>query len=264
MYVSECETNVPREWDATSYDALPLPHVRWGGRTIDRLRLSGDETVLDAGCGTGRDAQLLLERLPSGRVVAVDASARMLGRLRERLAGDLARMDVVRADLTGAVPLAEAVGEVASLPVDAVVSVAAFHWIADHQTLFANLSAVLRPGGQFSVDCGGAGNIAAVRRAIDDVLGAQPSPWNFATAEDTRKRLLAAGFEPEGVRLRPDPARFPDGAQLRDYLRTVVLGAHLDAMPEADREGFVTAVGERLPEPVVDYVRLEFTATLAG
>ena len=56
-----------REWDASTYDALPLPHVAWGQRVLDRMRLEGDERVLDAGCGTGRDGEALLERWPDVR-----------------------------------------------------------------------------------------------------------------------------------------------------------------------------------------------------
>ena len=81
----------PREWDADGYDALPLPHERWGRRLLDTLPLTGDETVLDVGAGTGRDTAALLGRLPRGRVVAVDGSAAMLTRLRERLRDELAR-----------------------------------------------------------------------------------------------------------------------------------------------------------------------------
>jgi trans-aconitate 2-methyltransferase len=184
---------VPREWDARTYDTLPLLHQQWGRGTLERLRLRGDEVVLDAGCGTGRDTALLLERLPSGRVVAVDASSRMLERLRERLAGRLDRVEVIQADLTEPLP--------AGLEVDAVFSVAAFHWITDHQTLFANLAKALRPGGQLVAECGGQGNVASV-----------------------------------------------------------VLGSHLDRLPAAERDGFVRAVAERLPEPVVDYVRLTISA----
>ena len=55
-----------REWDAASYDALPLPHVGWGLRVLDRMDLAGDELVLDAGCGTGRDAAALLDAHLSG------------------------------------------------------------------------------------------------------------------------------------------------------------------------------------------------------
>jgi trans-aconitate 2-methyltransferase len=244
---------MPREWDAVRYDAQPLPHLRWGRRTIERLDPAPDAIVLDAGCGTGRDAEVLLGRLSTGRVIAVDGSQQMLGRLRERLAADLDRVDVVLADLVTPLPLAG--------PVDAVLSVAAFHWVLDHDALFRNLAAVLRPGGRLATDCGGAGNIALVSAAVDDLLGPQPSPWNFAGVAETRHRLTEAGFTDLDVRLNPDPARFDDRAQLLDYLLTVVLGGQLARMPAEEHAEFVSAVADRLPEPVVDYVRLEITAT---
>lgn len=87
------------EWDARAYDQLPLPHQRWGSETIHRLRLAGDETVLELGCGTGRDAGLLLDALPNGRVIAVDGSEQMLAQLRRRLADRMDRVTVVHADL---------------------------------------------------------------------------------------------------------------------------------------------------------------------
>jgi trans-aconitate 2-methyltransferase len=244
---------MPREWNATRYDAQPLPHLEWGRRTIARLDPAGDATVLDAGCGTGRDIEVVLGRLTTGRVIAVDGSRQMLDRLRERLAADLDRVDVVLADLAVPLPIPE--------QVDAVFSVAAFHWVADHDALFANLAAVLRPGGRIATECGGEGNVASVSAAVDAVAGEQPSPWNFAGVAATRDRLEAAGFTDLDVRLRPDPARFAGREQLCDYLQTVMLGGHLDRMPAQEHEGFVNAVADRLPEPVVDYVRLEITAT---
>lgn len=241
-----------REWDAASYDALPLPHVEWGRRVLDRMGLAGDELVLDAGCGTGRDAAALLERWPGVRVVGIDGSQQMLDQARERL-GD--RATLVRADLTQPLPLAE--------PVDAVLSVAAFHWIRDHAGLFRNLHAVMRPGATLTTDCGGRGNVANVDRALARVTGADHGGWEFAGEDDTRARLTAAGFEAASVVLRPDPFRCEDAAVLERYLATVVLGSKLDALPEADRAGFVTEVRRAMDEPVVDYVRLEIDAVRA-
>lgn len=241
-----------REWDATTYDSLPLPHLRWGRRTLDRLAPRGDERVLDAGCGTGRDTEGLLDLLPHGRVVAVDGSVRMLDRLRERLAGRLDRVEVVHADLTGPLPFE---GEV-----DAVFSVAAFHWIEDHAALFTSLAARMRPGARLVAECGGRGNIDAVNAAVADVLGTRSDTWEFAGAEDTRQRLKAAGFTDIDVTLRPDPAVFEPGAQLEAFLATVILGPYLDDMAEDERVPFVTAVAGRLAEPVADYVRLEIGA----
>ena len=209
--------------------------------------------VLDAGCGTERDTQLLLDLVPDARVVAVDGSRAMLEQLRIRLADQSDRVEILHADLTKPLPLEG--------HVDAVISVATFHWISDHAALFRNLASVLRPGGQFVADCGGEGNVARIASAIDDVFGESPAIWNFAGAEDTARRLEDAGFTDIEVALVPDPCRLEPGEQFETYLATLVLGAHLDRVPEQERAGFVQAVVERLPEPVVDYVRLTFRAT---
>lgn len=54
------------EWDATTYDRIADPMTRWGAAVLDRLRLAGDECVLDAGCGSGRVTEQLCRRLPQG------------------------------------------------------------------------------------------------------------------------------------------------------------------------------------------------------
>ena len=65
---------MPREWNAGEYERLADPMTRWGGQVLERLTLTGSETVLDAGCGTGRVTEQLLARLPHGHVIGVDAS----------------------------------------------------------------------------------------------------------------------------------------------------------------------------------------------
>ncbi len=244
------------EWDARAYDSLPLPHTLWGRRTLARLETSGLRRVLDAGCGTGRDTKLLLDLIPDVRVVAVDASRTMLDQLERRVADRREQVEVIHADLTQPVPVSERV--------DAIVSVAAFHWISDHDTLFRNLASVLRTNGQFVADCGGQGNIASIVAAIEDVLGESPAIWNFAGVEETERRLEDAGFTDIEVALTPDPARLEAGTQFESYLAIVVLGAHMARLPEPERPAFVRAVCDRLSEPVVDYVRLTIRAKKRG
>jgi trans-aconitate 2-methyltransferase len=236
----------PREWDAVTYDRVSLPHLAWGRDVVERLELRGDERVLDAGCGTGRVTEMLLERLPRGRVVAVDGSQAMVDAAKQRF-GD--RVDAFRSDL-----LELSVDE----PVDAVLSTATFHWIADHDRLFARLHAALKPGGQLVAQCGGAGNVASVEAAIARVGNPGPSPWNFAGARETAERLERAGFTDIWTWLQPWPVQPPDP---RAFFSTVILGAHLDRLPEPEREPFVDAVLAEVGEPVVaDYVRLNILA----
>ncbi len=257
-----------RDWDAVTYHRVAVPHERWARAILDRLPLRGDEVVLDAGCGSGRATRLLLERLPRGRVYAVDRSPAMLAVARQALAPYGDRVRLVEADLL-TVTLPE--------PVDAVFSNATFHWIRDHAALFANLARLLRPGGLLVAQCGGAGNIAHVMACADRALRrpsfavhatARADAWTYAGPEETRARLEAADFTAVSTWLEPQPVRFPDAASFALYLKTVVLGPYLDVLPTALHDAFVAAVVEENAAAgatrTVDYVRLNLTAQRAA
>ena len=245
------------DWNAGSYDKVADPQLRWGAEVLERLPLNGDERVLDAGCGTGRVTELLLERLPNGAVVALDQSASMLDEARRRLGRFGERIDFVQADLGRPLPIAE--------PVDAVLSTATFHWVPDHDALFANLAAVLRPGGRLVAQCGGFGNIA---RFIDVASSVDPAfvrnTHNFQTAEATAGRLEREGFVDIRTWLSAAPTPFASIEELEAFIETVCLRVHLAQLPEARRAAFVHEVATRMPEPVLDYVRLNITARRAG
>jgi len=243
------------DWNASRYDQVSDPQTRWGAEVLERLPLEGDETVLDAGCGTGRVTELLLARLPRGSVVALDFSAAMLEQAKARLAPFGDRVEYVQADLGQPLPLQE--------PVDAVLSTATFHWVMNHDALFANLGAVLEPGGWLVAQCGGFGNIAtflAVARSVDPRFS---KAHNFQTPEATIVRLEASGFDRIEAWLSEAPTPFEPGAPFEAFLQTVCLRPYVDQLPPEDREPFVKAVAARMPEPVLDYVRLNITARKA-
>jgi trans-aconitate 2-methyltransferase len=243
-----------REWDAPAYDRLNAPMTQRGNDAVARLQLRGDETVLDAGCGTGEVTATLLERLPQGRVVALDGSRQMLEAARERFAGD-ARVSYVYADLTQPLPLDE--------PVDAIVSTSTFHWVRDHEALFHHLAAVLKPGGQLVVDCGGAGNIAAVLAILDE-LGHADFPWNYAGIEETRAQMRAAGFADDAdVRLVPRVSHHTR-EELERFLTSVVLRTYVTELGPDAGGALVREVADRLPDGELHWVRLEIVARLSA
>jgi trans-aconitate 2-methyltransferase len=248
-------TPATRDWDAKSYHRVSVPHEEWARSVLDRLPLEGTETVLDAGCGSGRVTGLLIERLSEGKVVAVDGSPSMVEEVREVLRpGD----EALIADLTE-LELAQ--------EVDAAFSSAVFHWILDHDALFRRLHAVLKPGGRIAAQCGGAGNIERLRANSAEVASREPyaehfegfsEPWNYAGAEETEARLRAAGFE--GVRcwLQPWTITPPEPAE---FLRTVCLGPQADRLPEQLRDPYIEDVLAAEPEPFeLEYVRLNIEA----
>jgi trans-aconitate 2-methyltransferase len=244
-----------RDWDAATYDRVADPQEEWARDVVDRLELKGDETVLDAGCGTGRATRLLVERLPKGHVIGVDASPSMIAKARESLGSgvELIVSDLLELELAG--------------PVDAIFSNATFHWILDHRRLFERLHAILREGGALEAQCGGIGNVEEFLNSVESVNGDErfapylrgiTSTWNFASPGDTEIRLRGAGFEAVRCWLerRPVQPREPRG-----YLEGVCLGPHLDRLPEALRAAYMDAALEAIPRPLtLDYVRLNIAA----
>ena len=214
--------------------------------------------MIDAGCGSGRVTAKLLERLPNGRVLCVDASEPMIEKAREAL-GD--RADYLVADLSEL--------EVPER-VDVIFSTATFHWVLDHDRLFSRLHAALKPGGRLVAQCGGEGNVAKHARAIVEVA-TRPEfidhfqglemMWNFAPADATEERLREAGFADVRCWLEDKPVQ-PENPY--DFTTTVTMGPHLSRLPEELRRQFAEAVLEVEDDPLVlNYVRLNMDATRA-
>ncbi len=258
---------MPHEWNAKEYERLGDPMTRWGGQVLERLQLNGDETVLDGGCGTGRVTEQLLAKLPRGKVIGVDASSKMIEQARERFAGN-PQVSLLVADLT-TIELPE--------PIDAILSTATFHWIKDHDKLFAQLAKILKPGGQLVAQCGGATNIAGVMEAIEEVMRSPTyaaafagwdSPWLYATPDETTERLTRAGFTDIHTWLNPEPTVLSSRDHLADYLQTIVLGQHVLKLPTDQHRPFAEAVADarlrRFGQPQIDYVRLNIVARKAA
>jgi len=244
-----------REWDAETYDTVSDPQFEWGMEVLERLELRSDEVAIDAGCGSGRVTAELADRLPHGRVIAVDGSEAMVEKAKERLGDRAAYLvsDLVELELDE--------------PVDLVFSTATFHWIGDHDALFRRLRAALKPGGRLVAQCGGQGNVSRHTQAIAAVaadheygqhLTGAKGLWNFASPQETEPRLREAGFEDVRCWLQPKPVQ---PSRPLDFITTVTLGPILDQLPEEKRRPFAEAVLEQEEEPLVlDYVRLNIEA----
>jgi trans-aconitate methyltransferase len=210
------------EWNARSYHTVSEPQFEWGKRVLSSLELRGNEVVLDGGCGTGRLTSLLAERLPDGFVVALDRSENMVRVAAETLS-PFGNAGVALADL-GDLPFQETL--------DVVFSTATFHWVPDHDRLFANVYTSLRPGGRLVAQCGGTGNLERLHaRAHALITSPELAPlfnaWrdarNYADADTTRRRLEQAGFVEIETNIEPSPVTFPSEEAFAAFASTVVL-----------------------------------------
>lgn len=253
---------VPREWDAASYNRVAGPQTAWGQRVLDRLAVHGDERTIDAGCGTGRVSGELLSRLPRGRLVAIDRSWNMLLTARANLRPEYgSRVAFVQVEL----PRLPLVGWA-----DLIFSTATFHWVRDHEALFASLHRALRPGGRLVAQCGGGPNLARAHALAAAVMQCEPfAPffqdwqgiWEFATAERTAARLRSAGFVEVETSLEPAPTTLADETSYREFVTTVIYNPHLARLPAGRLQAqFIDAITRRAaaddPPFTLDYWRL--------
>jgi trans-aconitate 2-methyltransferase len=265
MSANSNDHSPPKEWDARTYHAVSEPQFEWGKRVLSDLALAGSEFVLDAGCGTGRLTALHADRLPRGRVGAFVRSLNMARVARETLAPRADRADV-------------AIGDLAALPFgaafDVVFSTATFHWVLDHDRLFAELHTVLRSGGRLHAQCGGGPNLARLHERAHQLMTTPElaphfsdwcEPWEYAGAEATAQRLERAGFVDVDTSVEPAPFVFPDAQAYRVFVTAVVLRTFIARLrDERLRNIFLDAITAQAaaddPPFELDYVRLNIRA----
>jgi trans-aconitate 2-methyltransferase len=248
------------DWDAARYHEISAPQQAWGRRVLERLALTGNERVLDIGCGSGRLTADIADRLPSGHVVGVDRSVAMLEQAAACLRDRSPRTALVLADAL-ALPFRRAF--------DAVFSGATFHWVADHAALFRSIVTTLRPGGRLVAQCGGGPNLALLygraARLMQEPRFARyfedwTEPTYFADVETTRRRLIAAGFTDVEVSLEAAPTTFDGPDQFREFIANVCLRHQGSRLPRAEWQSFLrdltVAAARDQPPLTLDYWRL--------
>jgi SAM-dependent methyltransferase len=245
---------VEQRWDPARYQRNAGFVARLGEPLLDLLAPQPQERILDLGCGDGALTMLIARR--AAAVIGVDASAEQVAAARARgLSAEVA--DGARLDF--------------SAEFDAVFSNAALHWMRDPDAVIAGVWRALKPGGRFVAECGGAGNVEAVRLALAAALARRgidaeaANPWYFPTAAEYRARLERRGFVVTSIALIPRPTLLP--GPLSDWLDTFA-ESFLATVPPQTRPSLKAEVEEmlhgRLADAAgawtMDYVRLRFSA----
>jgi trans-aconitate methyltransferase len=250
-------------WDAETYARVSKVQLDWGKGVLQRREWKGDETVLDAGCGSGGLTRMLAAKVLRGKVYAVDSDAGMVQRARESLS-DFSNVEVIQADLVD-VKQPESV--------DVIFSNAVLHWVPDHKKAFSNFYSLLKVGGELLAQCGGQGNLVNAIAILDRVAARDPFrvhfagwkiPWNFAGPQETEKLLREAGFGKASAHLSAEPTTFAGRGQFSEFVKAVVIWPFLSRLPAQLQERFLEAYldeCEKQPQKwLLDYVRLNIAA----
>jgi trans-aconitate 2-methyltransferase len=254
------------DWDAARYHRISDPQLAWGRAVATRLVPQAGEHILDIGCGTGRLTSEIAAQ-PGVLVVGLDRSAAMLQEA-ARHGSSMRRPPLyVRGD-GAALPFVDAF--------DAVFSAATFHWIPDHDCLFASVFGALREGGRLIAQAGGAGNLERLYGRARQLMhsgryreyfAGWSEPSHFENVADTEGRLRRAGFCDIDVALAAAPVPFEHPERYAEFVAAVCLRHQLHRLPEADREGFMHRITEQALQDdsplTLDYWRLNISARKA-
>ncbi len=235
----------PAKWNAADYAANSVVQQSWARELIAKLKLRGDEHILDVGCGDGKVTAEIAKFVPHGFVGGVDASAEMIAFAKKTFPAKkfpnlkFQVMDARKIKFTQSF--------------DVIFSNAALHWVDDHEKILRGAAAVLKSGGRLIVSCGGKGNAQDVFVALRpemrlkrwrDFFRRMPTPYFFYAPEDYKKWLPKFGFEINTLKLAPKDATYNGANGFATWLRTTWI-PYVQRVPENVREEFIKAVTQR-------------------
>jgi trans-aconitate methyltransferase len=233
------------QWNAAAYAANSVVQQTWARELIARLKLRGDEHILDVGCGDGKVTAEIARAVPRGLAVGTDASPQMIEFAQKTFPPkkfpslEFHVMDARRIKF--------------ERQFDFIFSNAALHWVDDHQAILRGAASVLKSGGRLVVSCGGKGNAHDVFLALRPEMRLKrwrqffrrmPMPYFFYSPADYEKWLPEAGFKIQNVHLAPKDATYDGAEGFTTWLRTTWI-PYVQRVPENGREEFITAVTRR-------------------
>ena len=241
-------SNQGYNWNAQDYAKNSANQFQWAKELIPKLKLHGNETLLDIGCGDGKITVELVRCLPNGRVVGVDSSAEMI---------HLAQHNFPSKDYPNlSFHVMNAKKLTFHSEFDRAFSNAALHWIVDQKTVLNGVQRSLKSGGRLLFQMAGKGNAKDVISIINELAAVKPwkgffsnmtFPYGFYDPEEYKAFLHQAGLVPLRVELFPKDMKFKGAEGLAGWVRTTWL-PFTDRVPVELRPKFVELIVNRYLE----------------
>jgi trans-aconitate 2-methyltransferase len=252
-------------WDARTYDKISSNvQLEWGRELLEKRRWIGNEIVMDAGAGSGNLTKILWNKVPAGKVYAVDADANMIQQAKSNLSG-CTNVQIIHSSM-----------DKVNLPseVDVIFSNSALHWIVDQEGLFSHFWQLLKPNGELLVEYGGHGNVERPLSVIFTIMQSDQfikdfvnwkQSWYFPKPDEIERLLQKAKFRNIQVNVSKRTTIFPDRQSFAMFIRTVIMKPFIGYIPGSrKKEQFLNAFLNEFEDSgwawSVDFMRLNISA----
>ena len=234
------DNNNNHSWDAHSYDKVSSNvQLQWGLKLLDKRTWIGNEIVMDAGAGSGNLTKILADKVPQGKVYAVDSDPNMVQHAKSNLSG-CSNVQVIHSSM-----------DKVNLPTEAdlIFSNSALHWILDQEGLFSHFWQLLKPNGELLIEYGADGNVERPLSVIFKITQFDQfreyfvnwkQSWYFPKQDEIERLLQKAKFRNIQVNLSKRTTIFPDRDSFAIFIRTVIMKPFLGYLTDAKkREQFL-------------------------
>lgn len=231
------------EFDGREYERASAHQQEWGNRLISELNLTGNERILDLGCGDGKLTESLSILVPNGCVLGIDASQGMIDVAKQKEKDNLTfkLMDINTLELHD--------------KYDVIFSNAALHWVKDHQRLWQNLKTILSEKGIVRFNFAADGNCAHFLKIIREAITMDEYkkyfvnfewPWYMPTVEEYKKIVEPLSFSELKIWGENADRLFPDKESIIGWINQPSIVPFLKCIEESKKDKFRNYVIDRM------------------
>ncbi len=236
------DKNSNDSWDARTYDKVSNNvQLEWGRNLLEKRRWIGNEIVMDAGAGSGNLTRILADKVPRGKVYAVDADSNMIQQAKLNLS-TYKNVQIIHSSMDKVNLPAEAI--------DVIFSNAALHWVLDQEGVFSHFWQLLKPngsrGGELLIECGGGDeNLKRTLPIIFKIMQYEQfrehfvnwkQSWHFPKPDETERLLKKERFRNIEVNLSKKPTTFSDRRSFAIFVKAVILKPFLGYIPDSKKK----------------------------
>jgi trans-aconitate 2-methyltransferase len=224
-------------WDATTYDKVSSDvQLEWGRKLLEKRSWVGNEIVMDAGAGSGNLTKILADKVPHGKVYAVDTDPNMIQQAKSSLS-TYKNVEVIQSGMDNV-----------NLPteVDVIFSNSALHWILDQEAVFSHFWQLLKPNSdELLIECDGYGNLDKISSIVSKIMQSNQfreyfanwkQSWYFPKPDDTETLLQKIGFRDILVHLSDQTMVYSNLESFVLFVKSVTLRTFLGYLPDAQKK----------------------------